>query len=90
MSWKQKYHTLAEQECVIGIIKGEEQIPEKYLVSVTKECICVSRTERAADVVLGALALIRTLTTGLGIAFEQSIPVDWLPLPCYLPDADTF
>jgi len=41
-------------------------------------------------VVLGALALIRTLTTGLGIAFEQSIPVDWLPLPCYLPDADTF
>ncbi len=90
LSWKQKYHTLAEQECVIGIIKGEEQIPEKYLVSVTKECICVSRTERAADVVLGALALIRTLTTGLGIAFEQSIPVDWLPLPCYLPDADTF
>lgn len=90
LSWKRRYHTLAQQECVIGIRKEEEQIPENYRMSVTKERVCVSRTERAADVVLGELELVRTLTTGLGLAFEQRIPADWFPLPFYLPDADTF
>lgn len=92
LNWKQQYAPLTAGDYVLGV-SGEN-----YLLSVTADEISVSRTEKAADTELGALELVRVLTTDFCFAEQQkggqgklkNAPAGWFPLPFYLPEADTF
>ncbi|MDE7183673.1 MAG: GNAT family N-acetyltransferase [Lachnospiraceae bacterium] len=90
LSWKRKYSTLEQGSYVIGVQKEGISAYENYLLSVAEEQICVSRTDRAADLVLGELELVRTLTTSCCLTAGLRSPDGWFPLPFYLPAADTF
>lgn len=89
LRWKHKYSPLEQGSYVIGIQKEGRSDPENYLLSVGEE-ICVSRTGCVADLVLGELELVRTLTTSCCLTTGLRSPAGWFPLPFYLPDADTF
>lgn len=90
LKWKQQYHALAEGEYVIGVQEDGTCRSENYLLSVTKDEICALRTERPADIVFDALALVRMLTTPCWLTAGLQTPAGWFPLPFYLPEADTF
>ncbi|MDE6219593.1 MAG: GNAT family N-acetyltransferase [Lachnospiraceae bacterium] len=98
LNWKQQYSTLAINDYVLGVRDAQSGIVDNYLLSVTADKICVSRTDKAADVVLEALELVRLLTTNLcfveqckGIQGKiKNAPAGWFPLPFYLPEADAF
>lgn len=97
LEWKRQYGSPAAGEYVLGVQNAETGSVEKYLLSVAEE-ISVSRTDQAADTVLGELDLVRILTTGFCFAEQQkgarskirNAPAGWFPLPFYLPEADTF
>lgn len=57
LNWKQEYDTLVRSDYVLGIRDERTGSVEHYLMSVAENRICVSRTERAADVVFGELNL---------------------------------
>lgn len=98
LNWKQQSGTLVISDYVLGVRNAQTGRVEKYLLSVTQDQICVSRTERAADTVLGELELVRMLTTSFCYVEQQkgeqskikNAPSGWFPLPFYLPEADTF
>ncbi|MDE6619781.1 MAG: GNAT family N-acetyltransferase [Lachnospiraceae bacterium] len=98
LNWKQRYGTLAISDYVLGVRDAQRGIVEKYRLSVTADKIRVSRTDKAADVVLEALELVRLLTTNLCFVEQckgvqgkiKNAPAGWFPLPFYLPEADTF
>lgn len=89
LSWKRRYCTLEQGEYVIGVQKEGMTNSENYLLSVAEE-VCVSRTDRAADLVLGELELVRTLAASCCLTTGLHSPAGWFPLPFYLPEADTF
>ena len=97
LEWKRQYGSPAAGEYVLGVQNAETGSVEKYLLSVAEE-ISVSRTDQAADTVLGELDLVRILTTSFCFAEQQkgarskirNAPAGWFPLPFYLPEADTF
>ena len=98
LNWKQSYDTLVTSDYVLGVRDDQTGSIANYLLSVAKERISVSRTERAADIVMGELELVRVLTTDFCFVEQQkgeqnkikNAPAGWFPLPFYLPDADTF
>lgn len=98
LNWKQQYDTLVTGEYVLGVQDVAKDGIKKYLISVKKDDITVTETNREPDVVLEALELVRVLTTSLYFVElqkgEQSklknAPQGWFPLPFYLPDADAF
>ncbi|MDE6054434.1 MAG: hypothetical protein K2G55_11870, partial [Lachnospiraceae bacterium] len=98
LNWKQEYDKLVISEYVLGVREAQTGSTENYLLSVAENGVCVSRTERAADMVLEELELIRVLTTSFYFAEQQkgkrskikNAPAGWFPLPFYLPEADTF
>lgn len=98
LNWKQEYDTLVRSDYVLGIRDEWTGSVEHYLMSVAENRICVSRTERAADVVFGELELVRVLTSNFCFVEQQkgerskikNVPAGWFPLPFYLPEADTF
>ena len=98
LNWKQKYDTLVTSDYVLGVRDDQTGSIANYLLSVAKERISVSRTERAADTVMGELELVRVLTTDFCFVEQQkgeqskikNAPAGWFPLPFYLPEADTF
>lgn len=89
LSWKRRYCTLEQGAYVIGVQKEGMTRSENYLLSVAEE-VCVSRTDRAADLVLGELELVRTLAASCCLTTGLHSPAGWFPLPFYLPEADTF
>lgn len=89
LSWKRRYCTLEQGEYVIGVQKEGMTNSENYLLSVAEE-VCVSRTDRAADLVFGELELVRTLAASCCLTTGLHSPAGWFPLPFYLPEADTF
>lgn len=89
LSWKRRYCTLEQGAYVIGVQKEGMTISENYLLSVAEE-VCVSRTDRAADLILGELELVRTLAASCCLTTGLHSPAGWFPLPFYLPEADTF
>ena len=89
LSWKRRYCTLEQGAYVIGVQKEGMTNSENYLLSVAEE-VCVSRTDRAADLVLGELELVRTLAASCCLTTGLHSPAGWFPLPFYLPEADTF
>lgn len=98
LNWKQQFGTLASSDYVLGVRNAKTNSIEKYLLSVMQNQICVSRTEKTADTVLGELELVRMLTTSFCYVEQQkgerskikNAPSGWFPLPFYLPEADTF
>ena len=98
LSWKQTYAVLAEADYIVGVQNADWTEMKKYLISVNKNEIVVSRTEHDPDVVFEELEFVRILTTAGFFAEQQKIdagkvknaPSNWFPLPCYLPDADAF
>lgn len=89
LNWKRRYCTLEQGAYVIGVQKEGMTRSENYLLSVAEE-VCVSRTDRAADLVLGELELVRTLAASCCLTTGLHSPAGWFPLPFYLPEADTF
>lgn len=89
LSWKRRYCTLEQGAYVIGVQKEGMTRSENYLLSVAEE-VCVSRTDSAADLVLGELELVRTLAASCCFTTGLHSPAGWFPLPFYLPEADTF
>lgn len=89
LSWKRRYCTLEQGAYVIGVQKEGMTSSENYLLCVAEE-VCVSRTDRAADLVLGELELVRTLAASCCLTTGLHSPAGWFPLPFYLPEADTF
>lgn len=89
LNWKRRYCTLEQGAYVIGVQKEGMTRSENYLLSVAEE-VCVSRTDSAADLVLGELELVRTLAASCCLTTGLHSPAGWFPLPFYLPEADTF
>ena len=93
--WKSQYTLLSDGDYVIGI---EEQGKQTcYKIHVSGENIYVGQTTDAADVVFDRLSMVKKLTTGYYYAMMQNekevlckAPVNWFPLPFFLPEADAF
>lgn len=98
LKWKQQYSTLAAGTYVIGVQNEQTQTVERYQLSVAANNICVTRTQQEADIVLESTELVRLLTTSFCFVEQmhgeqnklKNAPAGWLPLPFYLPEADTF
>lgn len=90
--WKLKYSALSDGEYVFGI--DTPQGVEGYRVLLRSGGVTVERTDMAVCDIYGERELVRIFTTGyfyMGFGLEgRKIPAGWLPLPFFLPDADTF
>lgn len=96
--WKLRYDTLVSGTYVIGVHDDAASEAAAYRITVRDKDVQIEATAQKPDAVFDRVTFVRLLTTGFCVAEQQkgaagrlkNAPRGWLPLPFYLPDADTF